>query len=78
MIRAVWDILSLATVKVLWVKERVKEVAMAIKTEPGEIKVLGCTETGQELWSEALRRKKRRTGEFLPKANGQILTIKIR
>ena len=31
-------------VKGLWVKERVKRVAMAIKTESGEIKVLGCTE----------------------------------
>ena len=55
----------------MWAKEKVKEVAIAIRTEHGEIKVLGCPETGLDLWSEALRRKKRRTGEFLSKANGQ-------
>ena len=57
--------------KGMWAKEKVKEVAIAIRTEHGEIKVLGCPETGLDLWSEALRRKKRRTGEFLPKVNGQ-------
>ena len=55
----------------LWDRTGVQSAALAIKFRSGKVVFLGDPESGQELWTQAVKNKKRKTVEFLPKVNSQ-------
>ena len=63
--------------KQFWTDTRVKRVVMVVETARGKIEVLGNPKEGQKLFTEAVRRKLRRSGDFLPRFSKIIFASEI-